>query len=88
MTDLLDDFVRARMEPIRDQLWAHGEITATGLRRLDKALGIDTYSRGNETANQCDGCRRGLPLDEHGIHWGKGYDMIGCTAERYTEASE
>ncbi len=33
--------------------------------------------------NQCDGCRRGLPLDEHGIHCGEGYDMIGCTANKY-----
>ena len=33
--------------------------------------------------NQCDGCRRGLPLDGNGIHWGTGYDMIGCTASKY-----
>lgn len=33
--------------------------------------------------NQCDGCRRGLPLDENGIHVGPGFDMIGCTADRY-----
>jgi len=34
--------------------------------------------------NQCDGCSRGLPIDEHGIHRGDGYDAIVCTAERYT----
>lgn len=34
--------------------------------------------------NQCDGCRRGLPLDENGVHHGDGrYDMIGCTRRRY-----
>jgi len=33
--------------------------------------------------NQCDGCRRGLPVDEHGVHRGKGYDMIDCTAHLY-----
>lgn len=32
--------------------------------------------------NQCDGCRRGLPLID-GIHKGKGWDMIGCTANLY-----
>lgn len=32
--------------------------------------------------NQCDGCRRKLPL-VHGTHYGEGYDMIGCTADRY-----
>lgn len=37
--------------------------------------------------NQCDGCRRGLPLTD-GIHYGKGYDMIGCTKNRYTEQQE
>jgi len=37
---------------------------------------------GIETPNQCDGCRRGLPLHD-GIHRGDGYDMIACTASRY-----
>ena len=36
--------------------------------------------------NQCDGCARGLPIDEHGIHRGDGYDVIVCTADRYTSA--
>ena len=36
--------------------------------------------------NQCDGCRRGLPID-NGIHRGEGYDMIACTRDRY-EAPE
>jgi len=33
--------------------------------------------------NQCDGCRRGLPIDENGIHYGEDFDMIGCTANKY-----
>lgn len=36
-----------------------------------------------EFVNQCDGCRRGLPLDDDGVHRGRGFDMIGCTRERY-----
>jgi hypothetical protein len=32
--------------------------------------------------NQCDGCARGLPLED-GIHRGEGYDLIGCTAHLY-----
>jgi hypothetical protein len=34
--------------------------------------------------NQCDGCRRGLPLVD-GTHKGEGYDMIGCTAHLYAD---
>lgn len=32
--------------------------------------------------NQCDGCRRNLPIVD-GLHKGEGYDMIACTKERY-----
>jgi hypothetical protein len=36
--------------------------------------------------NQCDGCRRGLPLRGR-IHFGpEGYDLIACTADRYANA--
>jgi len=37
--------------------------------------------------NQCDGCRRGLPVVD-GVHQGTGYDMIGCTAKLYTGDSD
>lgn len=35
--------------------------------------------------NQCDGCRRGLPKDENGLHYNPdgSYDMICCTKELY-----
>lgn len=33
--------------------------------------------------NQCDGCRRGLPVKD-GIHSGIGYDHICCTADMYS----
>lgn len=33
--------------------------------------------------NQCDGCRRGLPVNDHGIHRAAGYDFIACTAHLY-----
>jgi hypothetical protein len=36
-----------------------------------------------EPINQCDGCRRRLPI-KNGIHKGDGdYDMIACTKARY-----
>lgn len=37
--------------------------------------------------NQCDGCRRGLPLDENGTHSNPdgSYDHIGCTAHLYND---
>ena len=35
--------------------------------------------------NQCDGCNRGLPINEEGIHYNPdgSYDLICCTAKRY-----
>lgn len=41
----------------------------------------------NREINQCDGCRRGLPINEHGIHVGAGFwsgDPGKCTKDRYT----
>jgi hypothetical protein len=36
--------------------------------------------------NQCDGCRRGLPKSDNGIHHGPTpWDIICCTADRYAE---
>lgn len=35
--------------------------------------------------NQCDGCQRGLSLDEYNIHKGEGYDLMGCTKNRYKQ---
>lgn len=36
-----------------------------------------------EPINQCDGCRRKMPI-KNGIHYGDGdYDLIACTKERY-----
>lgn len=38
------------------------------------------------TINQCDGCRRGLPVNAHNIHEGEGFwagDMQACTKDRY-----
>lgn len=36
----------------------------------------------NELSNQCDGCRRGLPVVD-GIHRGEPYDLQSCTKHRY-----
>ena len=33
--------------------------------------------------NQCDGCARGLPVDENGIHHDEQMFGICCTADRY-----
>lgn len=43
----------------------------------------ETVTFTGDMLNQCDGCRRGLPVDENGNHVGEGYDMIGCTRGRY-----
>lgn len=42
MTD--DD--HARLAALRDELWEAGEIMLAGLRRMDRALGIETYLEG------------------------------------------
>jgi hypothetical protein len=38
--------------------------------------------------NQCDGCARGMPLNDRGIHYNPkaAYDAIGCTAHLYKQA--
>lgn len=36
--------------------------------------------------NQCDGCQRGIPVNEHGTHVdpaGNWWNNQGCTASRY-----
>ena len=42
-----------------------------------------------KSINQCDGCRRHLPI-KNGIHYGdEGYTpVMGCTADRYKKVSE
>lgn len=40
--------------------------------------------KGSYSRNQCDGCGRGMPLNDKGVHIGKQwYDSIGCTKSRY-----
>jgi hypothetical protein len=36
--------------------------------------------------NQCDGCRRGMPIVDGWVHKGEGYDMIACTKDGYVPA--
>ena len=37
--------------------------------------------------NQCDGCNRGLPVDDRGIHRGLGGpDMMACCKNKYKES--
>jgi hypothetical protein len=37
--------------------------------------------------NQCDGCRRGLPV-KNGIHRGAGWDAIGCSKSLYPKTED
>ena len=44
---------------------------------------VTWYDIQAQIINQCDGCRRGLRL-ENGLHIGKSkFDMLGCTKDRY-----
>ena len=43
---------------------------------VESMLGVSAHV---DERNQCDGCRRGLPLRSDGVHIGEGYDLIGCT---------
>lgn len=44
------------------------------------------------SVNQCDGCRRGIPVNENGVHVGpagfRGGDFMACTADRYTDETD
>jgi hypothetical protein len=62
---------------------------------LDKLVPVDTANLSEvhkrpigKPINQCDGCRRGIPVNEEGMHVGEGGfwggDVQGCTANRYT----
>lgn len=51
--------------------------------RLDDAEADEFDEDWAKFVNQCDGCRRGLPLNNDGVHVGPGFDMIGCTKDRY-----
>lgn len=51
-------------------------------RRLTDSEADEFDADWTKFVNQCDGCRRGLPL-EGGIHFGEGHDMIACTRRRY-----
>lgn len=39
----------------------------------------------DDKTNQCDGCRRGLPINDKGVHYNPdgSYDHIVCTKDRY-----
>lgn len=72
-------FLREEYIKIRRELYQHSSADATLM--IEKELDLLDYEK-STSANQCDGCRRGLPL-ENGVHKGAGYDMIGCTAHLY-----
>lgn len=59
-------------DAIESLVYMYGDMRSVTVDNFDTTIQI----------NQCDGCRRGLPLKD-GIHYGDGYDMITCTKERY-----
>lgn len=59
-------------DAIESLVYMYGDMRSITVDNFDTTIQI----------NQCDGCRRGLPLKD-GIHYGDGYDMIACTKERY-----
>lgn len=70
-----DDF-RPRPEGKGPYWWRRELMERAGLARSHVAA--------LPTPNQCDGCRRGLPV-RGGVHYNPhgSHDMIGCTAGRY-----
>lgn len=51
--------------------------------RLPKNVQVAVVVSLNELSNQCDGCRRGMPLED-GIHRSDyAYDLMSCTKHRY-----
>jgi hypothetical protein len=54
-----------------------------GPRPIERDLEAAAASLLSPIFNQCDGCRRGMPVAD-GIHRGASiWDVIGCTADRY-----
>ncbi len=54
------------------------------LRAIIDATNPDKVTPNIVSVNQCDGCRREMPLVD-GIHKAEGYDMIGCTKHLYNQ---
>lgn len=89
---------RALADALDAQAVTPTETKAAAFKRTMDLIG-GTYGRGfndgfaagsdrpdaSGRVNQCDGCRRGLPLLD-GVHRGEGYDLIGCTAHLYALA--
>lgn len=73
-----------RITPSLDQDWV-SRVTSTSAADMSDSPSLSDMR--DSEANQCDGCNRGLPLVD-GIHRGEGYDMIGCTRERYASSLE
>ena len=76
----------ARHAEKRDERWkgVAGAIQPT----IDKArTALSDSAQGGER-NQCDGCARGIQVNEDGMHVGpagfRGGDVMACTADRYS----
>jgi hypothetical protein len=90
---ILPDF--AALPPGAQKTWrriARAALSGTpeqpaGPTRRSRVALLREAVRARMPRNQCDGCARGLPL-EGGIHRGEGYDMIGCTADRYRAVTD
>lgn len=65
------------------------EFIATMAKMVRAFVDMDEQHQRAETIiNQCDGCRRGLPI-ENGLHIREdGLPDMACTKERYTAALE
>ena len=53
--DLLERYLRAVMEPVRDAMIENGDITVAGVRRMDRALNrseAETYGEAESEAGE------------------------------------
>lgn len=81
-----DGTAKTLIEHEFDDLMAVEDWLAALPNRFTEEEADEFDGRWAEFVNQCDGCRRGLPLNDEGVHVsgsGSGFDMIGCTRNRY-----
>ena len=78
----------AELKQLLGLAWGDGDVSAAECRKIDAALAQSAPV----TANQCDGCQAGKPLENGNRHrMGRegGYpDLMSCTAKLYAPATD
>ena len=69
-------------ERMKHQSWGADEC-AIAIESLPLPDLVAALPKQEPVANQCDGCLRGLPVDDQGIHRDEGHSVMVCQKPRY-----